>query len=532
MNEAKKDGIAGRLSGAAFLLAITILLFWAGNYFLLRSCLDSISVKNGDCFKSVNLTFSMYHPLPVKIFDFKLNGKDISEKVFYEDRFITINLSDLSQGYHYLEINLLHKLNPVTLIPVSSLTGFEVDTLDPEIELEFPKNRLVQNKNLYVIGKTEPSIKFSIEANGRTYPGQSDSAGNFYKEVFLDKEVNHIAINAIDRTGNKNKLAKELILDENPPEIILESIGDNPVIRRNHVDLKAKITDSGSGVADCYFEVDGRIIPGSWDEEEETLTARLTNLDEGGYSIKVAAKDNAGWKAEESWNFVVHYREEPGDYNIRPGAIGKIAELIQKKLVKIGYLNEADLTGVFDEKTKEAVLQVQKDRGCPETGIVDRETLLALSEKIYVYLDEFVLKLVSADDELVKQYPIAPGSYYYPTPTGNYTVIEKVYYPAWYPPNSPWARGKKPVPPGPGNPLGTRWIGLDADVLGIHGTPSSWSIGTASSHGCIRMYISDVEELFEYVNIGTPVTIYQRMPREHKKFVPVPQVDKAEEENV
>ena len=79
--------------------------------------------------------------------------------------------------------------------------------------------------------------------------------------------------------------------------------------------------------------------------------------------------------------------------------------------------------------------------------------------------------------------------------------------PWWYPPNSRWAEGQKPIPPGPNNPLGTRWMGLSAPGVGIHGTPNPASIGYSVSHGCIRMYIPDAEWLFSSVDVGTTVFI-------------------------
>ena len=63
------------------------------------------------------------------------------------------------------------------------------------------------------------------------------------------------------------------------------------------------------------------------------------------------------------------------------------------------------------------------------------------------------------------------------------------------------------MPPGPGNPLGTRWMGLSAPGVGIHGTPEDGSIGYSLSHGCIRMHIPEAEWLFEHVDVGTPVYI-------------------------
>lgn len=104
-------------------------------------------------------------------------------------------------------------------------------------------------------------------------------------------------------------------------------------------------------------------------------------------------------------------------------------------------------------------------------------------------------------------FPIAVGSYDHPTPTGDFSVIEKQKNPTWFPPDSPWAAGLGPIPPGVSNPLGTRWIGTSAPGIGMHGTPSSSSIGSRASHGCIRMYISDAERLYELVEIGTPVYI-------------------------
>lgn len=107
----------------------------------------------------------------------------------------------------------------------------------------------------------------------------------------------------------------------------------------------------------------------------------------------------------------------------------------------------------------------------------------------------------------VRTYPIAVGQPQYPTPTGNFAVIQKQVNPTWFPPDSPWAAGLEPVPPGGSNPLGTRWIGTSAPAIGMHGTPNPSSIRSMASHGCIRMLMSDVENLYGRVTIGTPVFI-------------------------
>jgi lipoprotein-anchoring transpeptidase ErfK/SrfK len=106
-----------------------------------------------------------------------------------------------------------------------------------------------------------------------------------------------------------------------------------------------------------------------------------------------------------------------------------------------------------------------------------------------------------------RSFAVATGQSQYPTPLGRFTILVKWKNPWWYPPNSPWAQGQKPIPPGPNNPLGTRWMGLSAPGVGIHGTPSDASIGYSVSHGCIRMHIPQAEWLFNHVEVGTTVFI-------------------------
>ena len=108
---------------------------------------------------------------------------------------------------------------------------------------------------------------------------------------------------------------------------------------------------------------------------------------------------------------------------------------------------------------------------------------------------------------LARTFPVAVGQPAYPTPLGSFSIRTMRKNPWWYPPDEDWAAGASPIPPGPGNPLGTRWMGLSVGGVGIHGTYNSGSVGTAASHGCIRMHISSAEWLYERVRIGTPVFI-------------------------
>ncbi len=91
------------------------------------------------------------------------------------------------------------------------------------------------------------------------------------------------------------------------------------------------------------------------------------------------------------------------------------------------------------------------------------------------------------------------------TPPGSYSIIEKIKNPTWYPPA--WAEEKKPVPPGPKNPLGDRWIGLSLTRTGIHGTNQPLNVGNSVTHGCIRAYPEMVRKLYDEVAVGWPVRI-------------------------
>lgn len=111
------------------------------------------------------------------------------------------------------------------------------------------------------------------------------------------------------------------------------------------------------------------------------------------------------------------------------------------------------------------------------------------------------------NNKLVQEYPIAIGKTSTPTPCGFYTIKDKEINPCWYPPN----KIGYIVPSGPDNPLGYRWIGFESNY-GIHGTNAPWSIGSAVSNGCIRMYEEDVEQLFDLVQYNTPISIiYDRI---------------------
>jgi lipoprotein-anchoring transpeptidase ErfK/SrfK len=109
---------------------------------------------------------------------------------------------------------------------------------------------------------------------------------------------------------------------------------------------------------------------------------------------------------------------------------------------------------------------------------------------------------------LVKEYTVAVGAVGFDTPAGLYHIQNKAVDPTWSVPDSDWAGdlAGTVVPPGPDNPLKARWMGI-YDGAGIHGTEETYSLGSAASHGCIRMAVPDVIELYDQVPVGAPIYI-------------------------
>lgn len=151
--------------------------------------------------------------------------------------------------------------------------------------------------------------------------------------------------------------------------------------------------------------------------------------------------------------------------------------------------------------TAQRVVDVQVGR--TPAAIIDS----VFGQFIIINLAEHKLSLYNREQQLI-ELPIACGSASYPTPVGQWKIVGKQRNPTWSNPGTAWAKSMPPfIAPGPGNPLGTRALPLNASGVLIHGTSASSSIGRSVSHGCIRMHMRDVEQLFEMVESNTPVYI-------------------------
>jgi lipoprotein-anchoring transpeptidase ErfK/SrfK len=143
----------------------------------------------------------------------------------------------------------------------------------------------------------------------------------------------------------------------------------------------------------------------------------------------------------------------------------------------------------------------------PETTAdeFDQVLLTRIGEnKLYLY----------ENGEITHEWTVATGLPEYPTPTGLWEVTELRYMPTWVNPDPTGWGASMPasIPPGPGNPLGVRAINWSAPAIRFHGTDATYSLGYNASHGCVRMSNSDVIELYDMIEVGTPIVSVQAGP--------------------
>ena len=196
-----------------------------------------------------------------------------------------------------------------------------------------------------------------------------------------------------------------------------------------------------------------------------------------------------------------------GLVNFSEGTVHPLVSTIQNQLSSRGFY-QAKEHGMYDSETQEAVTAFQSAEGLRSTGIVTPLTYCRLQTAVVtevtpitartrtstalpranILITKTTRQLTLFDGNTpMRQYPVGIGKPGTPTPVGNYSIASKVL--------------------SPGGVLGSRWLGLNYDTYGIHGTNADWLIGKMVSHGCIRMHNAHVEELFVLINIGTPVYI-------------------------
>jgi lipoprotein-anchoring transpeptidase ErfK/SrfK len=195
----------------------------------------------------------------------------------------------------------------------------------------------------------------------------------------------------------------------------------------------------------------------------------------------------------------------PQNATIRPTASGLEKQPAHNGLVVQGAKLRSELRRMLTVPSGERHVRVTVRKVHPRIGVNDLQR--KYPDYILINRGGFQLRYYHRL-KLQKTYPIAVGQQGLETPAGLYDIQDKQVNPSWHVPNSPWAGALagQVIPPGPQDPIKARWMGIDGGA-GIHGTEEVGSLGSAASHGCIRMAIPDVIALYDKVNVGTPVYI-------------------------
>lgn len=245
-----------------------------------------------------------------------------------------------------------------------------------------------------------------------------------------------------------------------------------PLLTRLQVDILKKTTDKN--------------IPFAYTIDESAVSA---------FAKEIAKASNTSARDAE-------IKQVGGKIDIEDGASGFTAD--KKKL-------KSDIKAAIKDTLANS--QASQSLNISLTGktVEPKKTTESLQSTpaIIVKLSQRSVTLYNGE-KVVKTYRCAIGTPDHPTPVGNWKIVLKRKNPTWVNPGSEWAKDMpKTIGPGPTNPLGMRALNLNASGIRLHGTTSLGSIGTAASHGCMRMRNEDIIDLFDRVEVGTPVFIIQ-----------------------
>ena len=449
-----------------------------------------------------------------------IDGKDRTRAVGRsDDGTIVVKPGRLADGEHAVEIRFGTK--NVFSRSISRKWSFTVDTTLPELAVTRPKaGAEINAKAMVMNGTTEPDATVRVAWKGGSATTTAGPKGAWRVATDVPDGPAALRIVATDPAGNASVATRRVIVDTTAPRLQLAKMQtrltetDTPV-------FYGTISGETTARAVVGAAVNGREIVaprGAAASDENglpqpgvTFTGRqfalsVGRLPQGRNDVRIFVRDPAGNRAQKTLTLLVDSTEDLGDRDLIAGARGADVKALQKSLRDRGF-RRVKVSGVYDALTARGVRNYQRVNKMKQSGVFGPNTRTRFFGRIVIDLSTFRLALIR-DGKVAKTFKIAHGTAAYPTPTGKFHIVNKQEDPTWTPPpDSDWAKGLGPIPPGRGNPLGTRWMGTSAQYVGIHGTPATGTIGTRASHGCIRMRIPDAEALYEEVIVGMPVNI-------------------------
>ena len=390
---------------------------------------------------------------------------------------------------------------------------FSVDTTAPTVAVVSPSAFPVlsaRSSDIALRLSEAATVSLSLDGVSVAVDPAGAVADSVRATLVADEGQHALVAGVTAAAGNVPTQRWDLIVDYQAPKLTVVDVPDAEVWNdANSAAVGVEVADSFADQVTVAATLDGAAVTlqeGSATKGERQFSFDTGALPEGTHDLAVSATDKAGHVTTYERSFLVDTSSVFGARALKAGAQGEDVKQLQR-ILKIKGAYAGDPTGTLDESTAAAVAAFNSQHGLAGGEVVTQQTLKYLLGYVRIDVSERKLYLYGGDDKLLKTYGVAVGMPAHPTPVGVFRIISKQRNPTWNPPDSAWAAGMGPVPPGPANPLGTRWMGLNSPGIGIHGTPAPSSIGTAASHGCIRMRIPEAEDLFDRVFVGTPVEI-------------------------
>lgn len=320
-----------------------------------------------------------------------------------------------------------------------------------------------------------------------------------YDSARVDRVAEGVTVGGVDIGGMTADDARD----------VLDDAISEPLQRAVKVKAAGRAYELSAKDAQVRVDVDSLVDSAVAASRAPSLPARsFRDLSGGSLDLALGAKPSYSKKAVSK--LVATVAEDvdrvPSDATVEPTSTGlsTTAGKDGRKL-SAGALEKDVRTAVLDPDAEHRI-SAEVATVAPEVT----EKQLAGQTPYFITVDRSSFKLrFYRNLELDKTYDIAVGAQGYDTPTGLYDIQSKQVDPVWYVPEEKWA-GKlagKTIPGGAANnPLKARWMGFNGGA-GIHGTSDAGSIGSAASHGCIRMRVPDVIDLYDRVEVSTPVYI-------------------------
>ena len=319
-----------------------------------------------------------------------------------------------------------------------------------------------------------------------------------YDDAQKDQIAPGIKIGGVDVGGRSADSARKVIKRQ-----VVEPL-KQPIV----VTYDGKSYTLSAGQLHPTADIDGMVQDAIDRSREGNILDRVSRYASGG-DVDADLKPEVKYDKKAVKDFVNHLSDEidqdPVDATVIPDGTR-----LAKQAGEAGHaVDRARMTDEINaaaqspgrDQPVHAVVKVTK----PE--VTTKELPAAYPRYIYIDRGGYTLRFYS-HLKLVRSYTIAVGQQGLETPAGLYHALDKQVDPSWHVPNSAWAGSLagQVIPPGPADPLKARWIGI-FDGAGIHGTDDIGSLGSAASHGCVRMSISDVIDLYDRVEVGDPIYI-------------------------